>query len=132
MSEKYSHSKEKIIKILKKENPEIKGKDKYSELIIVLEVKRLNEETGILKGEYYDSDKLEFRGSPLLPIVDTDQSGKPSIWNGLKPNKSKFFGFTLDSKEAKAHEKIFDFFRRSFEDSTIQDFIPFASRKQKD
>ena len=116
------HSKEEIIEILKKENPPIEGKEKYAQLIIVVEFKKIHPDLGIIKGEYYEFDKLEYRGSLLLPLPR--QISPTDIWSVIEVGKSKFCGFTLDSREMKAHEKLFDFFKRSFEDATLQDFIP--------
>jgi hypothetical protein len=89
----------------------------------------VNFNLGIIKGEYYQDGKLEYRGSLLLPI---DSSSQGSIWAKIKDGESLFYGFTLDAREMKAAEKIMDFLSRSFEGSTIQDFIPFVGGKQKE
>ena len=124
-------SKKEILDVLKEENPPIKDY-KYEQMIFILEVKKISNQTGILKGEYYKEDVLEYRGSLLLPLGKTNPN-QPSIWDDLQPNEYKFFGFTLDSREPKFPEKVANFFKRSFQDSTIQDFIPFAGkRNQKD
>ena len=125
-----SHSKEEIIKILKDENPSIEGKEKYAQLIIVVELKKIQPDLGIIKGEYYDSDVLEYRGSLLVPL--SQLMPQPSVWGDIEEGKSKFYGFTLDEREMKAHEKFLDFLRRSFEDATLQDFIPFAGGRTKE
>lgn len=124
-----SYSKKDILSLLKEENPLIKGKEKYSQLILVFETKKINYNLGILKGEYYQDGKLEFRGSLLLPLNSSDQN---SVWTKLKDGESTFYGITLDSREMKITEKIMDFVSRSFEESTISDFIPFVGRGKKE
>lgn len=120
-------SKNEILHFLKEENPLIEGNEKYSQLILVLETKKIQSNLGIIKGEYYNDDKLEYRGSLLLPISFSDQN---NIWDELKENESTFYGFTLDSREMKIPEKCMAFFSRSFEGATIQDFIPFGGGKR--
>ncbi len=124
-----THSKEDILSLLKEENPLIKGKEKYSQLILVFETKKISFNLGILKGEYYQDGKLEFRGSLLLPLNSSDQN---SVWIKMKEGESAFYGITLDSREMKITEKIMDFISRSFEESTIPDFIPFVGRGKKE
>jgi len=124
-----THSKEEILELLKEENPLIQEDENYSQLIVVLETKKLRINLGIIKGEYYLDGKLENRGSLLLPV---DSSNKNIIWVNLKEGESAFYGFTLDSREMKIPEKIKSFFSRSFDGATIQDFIPFAGRKQNE
>ncbi len=124
-----THSKEVILELLKEENPLFQVDDDYSQLIVVLETKKLRINLGIIKGEYYQDGKLENRGSLLLPI---DSSNKNTIWVNLKEGESAFYGFTLDSREMKIPEKIKDFFSRSFDRAIIQDFIPSAGRKQNE
>ncbi len=123
------YSKDDILELLIGENPQIKGKEKYSQLIVVFETKKVDLNLGIIKGEYYQDGKLEYRGSLLLPL---DSSNQDSIWAKIKGGESLFYGFTLDSREMKVTEKIKDFLSRSFEGSTIQDFIPFAGGKKKE
>lgn len=120
-------SKNEILHFLKEENPLIEGNEKYSQLILVLETKKIRSNLGIIKGEYYNDDKLEYRGSLLLPISFSNQN---DIWEELKENESAFYGFTLDSREMKIPEKCMAFFNRSFEGATIQDFIPFGGGKR--
>ena len=124
-----TYSKEEILELLKEENPLIQEDENYSQLIVVLETKKLRINLGMIKGEYYQDGKLENRGSLLLPI---DSSKKNTIWVNLKEGESAFYGFTLDSREMKIPEKIKDFFSRSFNGAIIQDFIPFAGRKQNE
>lgn len=121
-----THSKEEILELLKEENPLIQGSEKYSQLILILEVKKINSNLGIIKGEYYQDDKLENRGSLMLPLYF---SGQNTIWTNLDESETAFYGFTLDSREMKIPEKILAFFSRSFDGATIQDFIPFGVGK---
>ena len=124
-----TYSKEEILKHLREENPLIQGKENYSQLIIVVETKKLRLNLGIIKGEFYQDGKLEYRGSLLLPI---DSSIKNTVWANLKAGESAFYGFTLDLREMKIPEKIKDFFSRSFDGAVIQDFIPFIGGKKNE
>jgi hypothetical protein len=124
-----TYSKEDILSLLKKENPLIQGKEKYSQLILVFETKKISFNLGLLKGEYYQDGKLEYRGSLLLPLNSSDQN---TVWTKIKEGESAFYGITLDSREMKITEKIMDFIGRSFEESTISDFIPFVGRNKKE
>lgn len=45
-----------------------------SEIVQPFETKKINYNLGILKGEYYQDGKLEFRGSLLLPLNSSDQN----------------------------------------------------------
>ena len=120
-------SKKEILHFLKEENPLIEGNEKYSQLILVLETKKIQSNLGIIKGEYYNDDKLEYRGSLLVPLYFSNPN---NIWDNLKENESAFYGFTLDTREMKIPEKMMAFFSRSFEGATIQDFIPFGGGKR--
>ncbi len=122
-------TKKEILQILKEENPIVNNNQKYSQLIFILEIKKVKENIGILKGEYYKNNKQEYRGSLLLPIGKNPT--KPGIFDELNVGEYRFFGFTLDSREEKLPEKIVSFFRRSFDDATLQDFIPFVGGKKK-
>ena len=50
-------SKKEILHFLKEENPLIEGNEKYSQLILVLETKKIQSNLGIIKGEYYQDGK---------------------------------------------------------------------------
>ena len=123
------HSKEEIIELLKEENPIIQGQENYSQLMLVFEAKKLHSNLGVIKGEYYQNDKLENRGSLLLPLYSTNQN---TIWTNLKEGETAFYGFTFESREMKVHEKVAAFFSRSLEGATIQDFIPFGGGKKSE
>lgn len=124
-----TYSKEDILSLLKEENPLIEGDEKYSQLILVFETKKISSNLGLLKGEYYQDGKLEYRGSLLMPLNSSDQK---TVWTKIKEKESAFYGITLDSRAMKITEKIKDFIGRSFEESTITDFIPFAGRGKKE
>lgn len=119
-----SFKKSDILRILKEENLPIEGKDNYTQLMVVIECKKISSNSGIIKLEYYQDEKLDYRGSALLPLSSSPNQG--DIWTDLENNASSFFGFTLDSREAKAHEKVIDFINRSLDGAVIQDFIPFS------
>jgi len=109
-------TKEDVLRILKEENPQI---DKnYTQYMLIIEYKRLNENTGIIKGELYKNDVIELRGSILIP----NPIGDP--WENLKPGESQFRGFTLDTKEESFGELIAGFFKRTLKEGKLQDFIP--------
>jgi len=122
--------KEDVLKILKEENMPFEDQ-KYNQLILLLEFKKIEKNVGIIKGEYYQKDKLEYRGSLLLPLTNKNEASQ-SIFDSLDINESRFFGFTLDSREPNLSEKAINFFKRSFEDATIQNFIPFVGGSRKE
>ncbi|MBU0460395.1 MAG: hypothetical protein KKH52_03650 [Nanoarchaeota archaeon] len=123
-------TKEEVIEILKKENQPIDNNHKYSQMILILEIKKVKENVGILKGEYYKGDTVEYKGSLLLPLGKPNPNSQ-SQFDGMNVGEYKFFGFTLDSREEKLPEKVLNFFKRSFEDATLQDFIPFTGGKKQ-
>jgi len=111
------NTKEELMKTLETESIESKG---YKRYIVLFEAKKLNEIYGIYKLEYYEGKDVKHKASLILPIVGI------SIFRGLDIGKSEFYGFTFDSKGEGMGKIIGDFFRRSFKDGRIQDFIPFA------
>lgn len=114
-------SKDEIIAILKEENPIIeKG---YSQVMLIFELKKINGGIGIIKGEMYTNDLLEYRGSLLIPLNNMD-TNQQSHWNSIETGQSMCYGFTLDSREMCFTEKIADFVSRSFTEGKIQEFIP--------
>lgn len=123
-------SKDEIIKILEEENPPIENGQNYNQLMLIWELKKIKENIGLLKGEVYMTNKLEYRGSLLIPLGMSNQK-QATHFDEMKEGEYKFYGFTLDSREPKLPEKVINFIKRSFEDSTIQDFIPFVGSKNK-
>jgi len=115
-----------VLQVLKRENPPINAKEKYSQLFVVVELKRISRSLGMIQGEYHQDGKLEYRGSLMVPINDL---GQPSCWTKLEENQSISYGLSLDSREQKVHEKILGFFKNSFDNAQIQDFIPGLCRK---
>jgi len=114
-------SKDEIIEILKEENPIIeKG---YSQVMLIFELKKIKDRIGIIKGEMYSNDMLEYRGSLLIPLNNMD-ANQQSHWNSIETGQSMCYGFTLDSRDMCFTEKIGDFVSRSFAEGRIQDFIP--------
>ncbi len=61
-------TKKELIKILKKEQETFKN---YAGMIIIVEQKRVSEEMGILKFEYYEGNKIEYTGGITVSL------GKP-------------------------------------------------------
>ncbi len=121
-------SKKEILEILKDENPITVNNEKYSQLILIIETKKVKENLGIIKGEYYVDGTLNYKGSSLFPLFNiSDQS----IWKQLNVGENAYYGFTLDSREMKIPEKLIGFFNRSFEGATIQDFIPGCGRRSE-
>lgn len=109
-------TKEEILKILKEENPKL-GKD-YTQYILIIEYKKLNESLGIVKGELYKNDTTEYRASLLMP------NPKGATWEDIGIGKSKFYGLTFDTREESIAELIGGFFRRSLKEGKLQDLIP--------
>ena len=118
-----SLTKRELIKILKEENPPIKNGQKYRQIILILELKKVKKDLGIIKGEYYYGRFLEYRGSVLIPLGKPDPD-KKIVFDDIKKGKSILYGVTIDTRKEKIPEQIFKFFKRSFQDASIQDFIP--------
>lgn len=110
-------TKEELKEILERENIESK---EYKRYIVLFEAKKLNKIYGIYKLDYYEGKDINYRASLILPIENI------SIFNELDIGKSKFYGFTFDSKGEGIRKIMEDFFKRSFKEGKIQDFIPFA------
>ena len=83
---------------------------------------------GIIKGELFNNDHLDYRGSILLPLSQIDEIQQKS-WDNMEIGKSVFYGLSFDSRELCITEKIGEFLNRSFSEGKIQDFIPFAGLK---
>ena len=117
-------TKEEIMQILKEENPPVGEINQYNQLFLIIEFKKINERIGIIKGELYGNEQLEYRGSILLPLFKTE-ADQQSTWNSIEVGKSIFYGMSFDTRELGLTEKVGDFIGRSFEEGKIQDFIPF-------
>jgi hypothetical protein len=125
----YHPTKNEIIAILREENPPTDGDNEFSQLFLILELKKINPHLGIIKGEYYNNDQLECRGSLLLPILDNIPNQPNNNWSSLEAGKSKYYGISFDARELRLTEKIGDFLSRSVSDGRLQDFIPFIGSK---
>lgn len=117
-------TKEEIMQILKEENPPIDEINHYNQLFLIVEFKKITESIGLIKGELYGNEQLEYRGSILLPLFKTEANQK-SNWNSIEVGKSIFYGMSLDTRELGLTEKVGDFIGRSLEEGKVQDFIPF-------
>jgi len=118
-------SKEEIIQILKDENPPIDGKDRFNQLFLIVEFKKINAQIGIIKGELYNNDKLDYRGSFLFPLTPDDTKQK-NLWDSIEIADSIYYGISFDARDLRLTEKVAEFFNRSIEEGKIQDFIPFT------
>jgi hypothetical protein len=121
-------SKEEIIQILREENPPIDRENKFNQLFLIVEFKKINSRIGIIKGELYINDILDYRGSFLVPLIN-DSINTQNQWNSMEIGASIYYGLSFDSRELCLAEKIGEFFHRSFEEGRIQDFIPFIGMK---
>jgi len=121
-------SKEAIIQILRDENPPVDGDLYFNQLFLIVEFKKVSEIIGIIKGELYNNDKLDFRGSLIIPLSQNDDNQQKN-WNTIEIGKSVFYGLSFDSRELCITEKIKEFFNRSISEGKIQDFIPFTGVK---
>ena len=117
-------TKEEIIQILKEENPPVDEINHYNQLFLIVEFKKINERIGIIKGEIFGNEQLEYRGSILLPLLKTE-ANQQSNWNSIEVGKSIFYGMSFDARELGLTEKVGDFIGRSLEEGKVQDFIPF-------
>jgi hypothetical protein len=109
-------TKEEILRILKEENPKLEGN--YTQYILLIEYKKLDNELGIVKGELYKNDTIEYRASWLKINPRGDD------WDELNPGESKFHGVTFDTREEGFTELIGGFFKRTLKEGKLQDLIP--------
>ena len=121
-------SKEEIIQILREENPPVDGEDRFNQLFLIIEFKKINARIGIIKGELYNNDQLDYRGSLLIPLSQ-DNVNQKNQWDSIEIGKSVYYGLSFDARELCLTEKIGEFFNRSIEEGRIEDFIPFTGLK---
>lgn len=116
-------TKEEIIQILKDENPPIDGDTRFNQLFFIIELKKVNEQFAIIKGELYSNDSINYRGSVLFPIgnLNYEQQGH---WTTMKGGESTYYGISFDSREACLTERVKSFFARSIDEGKLQDLLP--------
>ncbi|WP_321504308.1 hypothetical protein [uncultured Methanoregula sp.] len=124
-----NHSKKEIIAILREENPPIDGDDRFSQLFLIVEYKKINANMGIIKGELYNNDQLDYRGSLLIPILNNTPDQPNNNWASLEIGKSMFYGISFDARELCLTERIGEFIHRSIDEGKLQDFLPFTGSK---
>jgi len=114
-----------LLEFLEKER-EKSEEERLEEYSGIMEFKRLEENYGIIKGFAYkrknDRLILIFRGGILLPI---NLEAEDSFWKNLKVGESKYVGIAFDTESKTLSEMFRDFFKRSFTEGKLQDFIPF-------
>lgn len=123
-------SKEEVLDLIRKENPPISEDKKYKKVILLLEIKKANPKYLLIRGEYYEKDKIESAGSMVVPITQANQRATEST-NSLQEGQSIFFGFSLDSKILGFTHVLKMFVKRSFENSSILDFLPWGGKANK-
>lgn len=121
-------TKNEIIQILMEENPPVDGDNRFNQLFLIVEFKKINPRVGIIKGELYNNDQLDYRGSLLIPLMknDTDQKNQ---WDSIEVGNSVYYGVSFDARELCMTEKIGEFLHRSIDEGKLQDFIPFIGAK---
>jgi hypothetical protein len=121
-------TKNEIIQILMEENPPVDGDNRFNQLFLIVEFKKINPRVGIIKGELYNNDQLDYRGSLLIPLMknDTDQKNQ---WDSIEVGNSVYYGVSFDARELCMTEKIGEFLHRSIDEGKLQDFIPFIGSK---
>lgn len=121
-------TKNEIIQILMEENPPVDGDNRFNQLFLIVEFKKINLGVGIIKGELYNNDQLDYRGSLLIPLMknDTDQKNQ---WDSIEVGNSVYYGVSFDARELCMTEKIGEFLHRSIDEGKLQDFIPFIGSK---
>ena len=121
-------TKNELIQILREENPPVDDDNRFNQLFLIVEYKKINLRIGIIKGELYNNDQLDYRGSLLLPLMrsDTDQKNQ---WDSIEIGKSVYYGLSFDARELCITEKIGEFLHRSIDEGKLQDFIPFTGAK---
>ncbi len=121
-------NKKEILSTLKSEIKETGSKEKYHRIILIVTMKRIDKNTGFVSGEFYQDDKMNYRGAVILPI-NQNLKIENSVWASMKVGSKNIYGFLLDSRNKTWLETVADFFKRSIEEGRVQDFIPFSSRK---
>ncbi len=112
-------NKRELIKILKKEQEQSK---QFAGAIIIVESKKISDELGILKGEIYIQDKLEYSGGMTVPIEK--ENGKNAAgWEKMKVGESEYHGIFLQARGKSFLEKVAGFVKRSLEESKFQDIV---------
>jgi hypothetical protein len=121
-------TKNEIIQILREENPPVDDDNRFNQLFLIVEFKKINLHVGIIKGELYNNDQLDYRGSLLMPLMrsDTDQKNQ---WDSIEVGRSVYYGLSFDARELCITEKIGEFLHRSIDEGKLQDFIPFTGGK---
>lgn len=123
--------KKELLTILEKETEPLGEENKYHNQKVILELKKLKFNLGIIKGELFENGVITNRGSFTLPI-ETDQPNATegnSFWDSMQDGENKFYVFTLDSREKTLPKKLKDFFNRTLEEGTIN--LPFFSLGRK-
>ncbi len=120
-------SKEEVLDLIRKENPPISEDKKYKKIILLLEIKKASPKYLLIRGEYYEKDKIESAGSMVVPITQANQRATETT-SSLQDGQSIFFGFSLDSKVLGFTHVLKMFVKRSFETSSILDFLPWGKK----
>lgn len=101
-----------------------------SQWVVVYETKRLAENLGLLKLEWYAGTRLEWSGSLSVAI---DGRGKDNLetgtkWKKIPVGKSGFNVLTFELRGKTFMENVSGFFKRSFDGAKMQDFLPFGKK----
>lgn len=121
--------KRELLRILKREHYRGKDKSDFSRMVIVLEMRKVNPNQGLLKLEYYSNDVLTLAGSIIIPI--TPVPGQPSAWDTMSIGDSQFFPVAIDTREASLRDQVGGFIKRTLEGSRLQDFLPWGGSSSK-
>lgn len=116
--------KRQLLRALKHEHARGRRAVEYQRFTVLVEIKRVSQQLGLVKCEYYDGTTPSFVGSLLAPI--SASTGQPSTWDGLAEGASRYFGIALDTREKSFREQVGGFMKRTFEEARLQDFLPWA------
>lgn len=94
----------------------------FEDTVVVLEMEVIEEDVGIIRGEYLEGGEIEATGSVLMPLGDPNKEG--SWWEGMEVDDKRAFGFQLDTRKETWSEKFSAFFSRGIEEGRPQEFIP--------
>jgi len=111
--------KEEIMKILNEEMPPIKDSEKkYIRYVVIIEIKRVQEDLAMVKGEYYQNNSLEFEGGWLYPIDDLEK------WKNHPVGESKFHAFVINSREKGVGERFMEWTKKRVDEGKLPIPLP--------
>jgi hypothetical protein len=121
-------TKKQLLRAIRKETKAPKG---FTQWVLILEHRRLSDVVGLLRFEAQLDGKDEWSGSISVNLPEqkkytSDGREVPNEWDKITPGQSRFNVFTFEVRGKSVLEATKAFFKRSFEDGKLQDWIPFV------